>query len=102
MAETEGSTFGRSRSYGHIALLIPRIYGIMGKLYSSPSSSGLGRRPFKAEITGSNPVGGTSRNKALLCGEPFLHHLAFAGDVDALWLYREGKYAYHHHSRKHP
>ena len=37
-------------------------YGIMGGLLS-PSSSGLGRRPFKAEIAGSNPAGGTIRNR---------------------------------------
>ena len=35
-------------------------------LYSfplSPSSSGQGRHPFKVDITGSNPVGGTIRNE---------------------------------------
>ena len=29
----------------------------------SPSSSGQGRHPFKVDITGSNPVGGTIQNK---------------------------------------
>ena len=29
----------------------------------SPSSSGLGRRPFKAKIAGSNPAGGTTCKK---------------------------------------
>lgn len=40
--------------------LFVRVRGVL--LYSSglsPSSSGLGRHPFKVDITGSNPVGGT-------------------------------------------
>ena len=38
------------------------FYVVRSLLYSSalsPSSSGLGRHPFKVDITGSNPVGGT-------------------------------------------
>ena len=29
--------------------------------YVAPSSSGLGRRPLKAEVAGSNPVGATNK-----------------------------------------
>ena len=31
----------------------------LSSIYVAPSSSGLGRRPFKAEVAGSNPVGAT-------------------------------------------
>ena len=44
-------------------------------IFTAPSSSGLGRRPLKAEVAGSNPVGATKYCKAsvnwpfLLCYE---------------------------------
>ena len=35
--------------------------------YVAPSSSGLGRRPLKAEVAGSNPVGATRNPRSAAC-----------------------------------
>ena len=35
-------------------------------MHVAPSSSGLGRRPLKAEVAGSNPVGATKNMGAIL------------------------------------
>ena len=40
----------------------------------APSSSGLGRRPLKAEVAGSNPVGATRTFRAALGAALFVVH----------------------------
>ena len=45
-----------------LSVRIPR--GLLYFSALSPSSSGLGRRPFKAKIAGSNPAGGTTEAPA--------------------------------------
>ncbi len=51
---------------------IAKVSGILATHYVAPSSSGLGRRPLKAEVAGSNPVGATKKFKAAgLCPAAF-------------------------------
>ena len=50
--------------------------------YVAPSSSGLGRRPLKAEVEGSNPFGATKKQQARA------HALAFFFSLRRLLAYR--------------
>ena len=44
--------------------------------YVAPSSSGLGRRPLKAEVAGSNPVGATKKLAGQECFTPGFFYLS--------------------------
>ena len=53
--------------------------------YVAPSSSGLGRRPLKAEVAGSNPVGATRKHEVSpSCGWPFFISGSVGQDREAI------------------
>lgn len=61
-----------------LSVRIPR--GLLYFSALSPSSSGLGRRPFKAKIAGSNPAGGTTEAPARSSlGRPGFSHAVRRG-----------------------
>lgn len=57
----------------------------------APSSSGLGRRPLKAEVAGSNPVGATKK----FAGQRLIKALTFfvVPDLPQLLVFHHGQFA---------
>ena len=56
--------------YVRVRLLPPQPLRFQSA-YVAPSSSGLGRRPLKAEVEGSNPFGATKKQQARACALAF-------------------------------